>query len=124
MRESLVEEAVAAEYDKSELAVRRANMLLGDIGETLRLAAEDRLSESQMRLFHPIGFMLAAENVSDRLESAGVDTQIFAGGKPHERPIGPYGDWAANAHPRIGRLLPGLCPCLSSPPALGFTARN
>jgi DNA ligase-1 len=61
MRESLVEEAIAAAYEKPEVAVRRANMLLGDIGETLRLAAEDRLSEAQMRLFHPIGFMLAAE---------------------------------------------------------------
>ncbi len=61
MRESLVEEAIAAAYGKPELEVRRANMLLGDIGETLRLAAEGRLSEAQMRLFHPIGFMLAAE---------------------------------------------------------------
>ena len=61
MRESLVEEAIAAAYDKSELAVRRANMLLGDIGETLRLAAENRLEEARMRLFHPLGVMLAAE---------------------------------------------------------------
>ena len=61
MRESLVEEAIAVAYEKSELAVRRANMLLGDIGETLRLAAEDRLEQAQMRLFHPMGFMLAAE---------------------------------------------------------------
>ena len=61
MRESLVEEAIASAYEKTELAVRRANMLLGDIGETLRLAAEDRLEEARMRLFHPLGFMLAAE---------------------------------------------------------------
>ncbi|HVH89293.1 MAG TPA: ATP-dependent DNA ligase [Terriglobales bacterium] len=61
MRESLVEEAIAAAFGHTELAVRRANMLLGDIGETLRLAAEDRLAEARMRLFHPIGFMLAAE---------------------------------------------------------------
>lgn len=61
MRESLVEEAIAVAYERPELAVRRANMLLGDIGETLRLAAENRLEEARMRLFHPIGFMLAAE---------------------------------------------------------------
>src|SRR5438874_5997426 len=61
MRESLVEEAIAAAYEQSEVAVRRANMLVGDIGETLRLAAEGRLEEARMRLFHPIGFMLAAE---------------------------------------------------------------
>ena len=35
-------------------------MLLGDIGGTLQLAAEHRLDEARMRLFHPIGFMLAS----------------------------------------------------------------
>lgn len=77
MRESLVEEAIAAAYDKPESAVRRANMLLGDIGETLRLAAEDRLTEAQMRLFHPIGFMLAAEvKSSDEALSYFEDGQV------------------------------------------------
>ena len=36
------------------------NMLLGDIGETLRLAVEGKLAEAQMRMFHPLGFMLAS----------------------------------------------------------------
>jgi DNA ligase-1 len=42
-------------------------MLLGDIGGTLRLAAARRLSDARMRLFHPIGFMLAspAESTGD-----------------------------------------------------------
>jgi ATP-dependent DNA ligase I len=35
-------------------------MLLGDIGETVRLAAASRLGQASMRLFHPIGFMLAS----------------------------------------------------------------
>jgi DNA ligase-1 len=35
-------------------------MLLGDIGETIRLAAEGKLAEAKMRLFHPLGFMLAS----------------------------------------------------------------
>jgi DNA ligase-1 len=61
MRESLVEEAIALTYEQQEAAVRRANMLLGDVGETLRLAAENCLDQARMRLFHPIGFMLAAE---------------------------------------------------------------
>lgn len=77
MRESLVEEAIAAAYEKSEAAVRRANMLLGDIGEALRLAAENRLGEAQMRLFHPIGFMLAAEvKSSEEAFSYFTDAQI------------------------------------------------
>lgn len=61
MRESLVEEAIAEAFQQPIATVRRANMLLGDIGETLRLAAENCLDQARMRLFHPIGFMLATE---------------------------------------------------------------
>ena len=35
-------------------------MLLGDIGETLKLAVAGKLGEAKMRLFHPLGFMLAS----------------------------------------------------------------
>src|SRR3954471_996638 len=69
LKESLVEEAIAKGFGGSLKEVQRANMLLGDIGETLRLAADNRLSEAKMRLFHPIGFMLAspAESAEDAL---------------------------------------------------------
>jgi len=60
LKESLVEEAIAAAYDAQPSEVQRANMLLGDVGETLRLAASHRLGEARMRLLHPIGFMLAS----------------------------------------------------------------
>ena len=60
LKESLVEEAIARAFHASPAEVQRANMLLGDIGETLRLAADHRLSEAAMRLFHPLGFMLAS----------------------------------------------------------------
>ncbi len=74
LKESLVEEAIAKAYGgapggtlKDALNdalkdVQRANMLLGDIGETLRLAVEGKLAEAKtkMRLFHPLGFMLAS----------------------------------------------------------------
>jgi len=60
LKESLVEEAIAKAYDQPLGRVQRANMLLGDIGATLQLAAEHRLDEARMRLFHPIGFMLAS----------------------------------------------------------------
>ncbi len=60
LKESLVEEAIAKAYDEPLARVQRANMLLGDIGGTLQLAAEHRLDEARMRLFHPIGFMLAS----------------------------------------------------------------
>jgi DNA ligase-1 len=68
-------------------------MLLGDIGETLRLAAEHRLAEARMRLFHPIGMMLASP-VGDASEAFeyfteaavedkfdGIRAQVHANGK-------------------------------------------
>jgi len=60
LKENLVEEAIAKAYDAKLADVQRANMLLGDIGHTLRLAAERKLDEARMRLFHPLGFMLAS----------------------------------------------------------------
>src|SRR5438270_2553016 len=60
LKESLVEEAIARAYGGTLGEVQRANMLLGDIGETVRLAAEGKLSEARMRMFHPLGFMLAS----------------------------------------------------------------
>ena len=60
LKESLVEEAIARAYGSTLADVQRANMLLGDIGETVRLAAAGKLAEARMRLFHPLGFMLAS----------------------------------------------------------------
>ena len=64
LKESLVEEAIAKAYGGTPSTtlqeVQRANMLLGDIGETLRLAVEGKLADAKMRMFHPIGFMLAS----------------------------------------------------------------
>src|SRR5213076_1973983 len=69
LKESLVEEAISKAFGGTSKEVQRANMLLGDIGETLRLAADGRLADATMRLFHPIGFMLAspAESAEDAL---------------------------------------------------------
>jgi DNA ligase 1 len=60
LKESLVEESIATAYGASLAEVQRANMLLGDIGNTLRLAVEGRLAEAKLRMFHPLGFMLAS----------------------------------------------------------------
>jgi DNA ligase-1 len=60
LKESLVEEAITKAYAGTVAEVQRANMLLGDIGETLRIALEGKLAETKMRLFHPLGFMLAS----------------------------------------------------------------
>jgi DNA ligase 1 len=69
LKESLVEEAIAKAFGRPLDAVRRANMLTGDISETLRAAAADQLTNIQMRLFHPIGFMLASPvETADEIE--------------------------------------------------------
>ena len=60
LKESLVEEAIAKAYGGTLVEVQRANMLLGDVGETVRLASESKLGEAHMRMFHAIGFMLAS----------------------------------------------------------------
>jgi ATP-dependent DNA ligase I len=70
LKESLVEEAIAKAWERPIEQVQRANMLLGDLAETTRLAIANRLTEARLRLFHPIGFMLAspAEDSNEAFE--------------------------------------------------------
>jgi DNA ligase-1 len=73
VKQSLVEEAIAEAYPvpadqvgpsvpRQEVleSVRRASMLLGSLPEVVALAAAGRLDHARMKLFHPIGFMLAS----------------------------------------------------------------
>ena len=64
LKESLVEEAIGRAYGATLAEVQRANMLVGDIGETLRLATRGELGKAHMRMFHPLGFMLASPAAS------------------------------------------------------------
>lgn len=60
VKQSLVEEAIAAAFEADPPAVRRATMLKGSLPEVVRLAAAARLDDARMSLFHPLGFMLAS----------------------------------------------------------------
>src|SRR2546423_5383087 len=60
LRESLVEEAIAQAFDQPLPLVQRANMLTGDISETLRLAAAGKLGAVTVEPFRPISVMLAS----------------------------------------------------------------
>jgi len=60
LKESLVEEGIASAYQQPLVAAQRANMLLGDISETLRLAATQQLSGVHLQLFRPVSVMLAS----------------------------------------------------------------
>lgn len=78
LKESLVEEAIARAFEAPLAQVKRANMLLGDLGETLRLAAAQRLDDAKLRLFHAIDFMLAspvesAEEALSYFQNASVE---------------------------------------------------
>jgi len=59
LREGLLEEAIAAAFERPIEAVRRALMLVGEPGEAAALARDDRLDEAALHLGRPIRFMLA-----------------------------------------------------------------
>lgn len=60
VKQSLVEEAIAEAYAVDAADVRRAVMLQGDLAAIVAMAAAGRLAEAAMKLFHPLGFMLAS----------------------------------------------------------------
>jgi DNA ligase-1 len=95
LKESLVEEAIARAYGGTLAEVQRANMLLGDIGETVRLASRGALAEAQMRLFHPLGFMLASP-----VESAEEGLTYFAEAAVEDK----YDGIRAQAHVADGEV--------------------
>ena len=59
LQEGLVEAAIAKAFERPLGAVRRANMLTGDIGAAALLARGNALESAHMNLFHPFAFMLA-----------------------------------------------------------------
>jgi DNA ligase-1 len=60
VKQSLVEEAIAAASGASAADVRRAVMLEADLAAAAERAFAGTLDEARMRLFHPLGFMLAS----------------------------------------------------------------
>jgi len=60
VKQSLVEEAIAVAAGAPVEAVRRAVMLEADLAGAVRRAFAGTLGEATMRLFHPLGFMLAS----------------------------------------------------------------
>jgi DNA ligase-1 len=60
VKQSLVEEAVAVAANAPVEAVRRAVMLEADLAGAVKRVFAGTLAEVRMRLFHPLGFMLAS----------------------------------------------------------------
>ena len=107
-REALVEEAIAKAWDQPLEEVRRANMLLGDIGATLQLASHHRLHDARMRIFHPLGFMLAspAESSAEAFEymSGSKADALAADAAPSAVIEDKYDGVRAQAHCSQGRV--------------------
>jgi DNA ligase-1 len=59
LREGLVEDAIARAFKQPLAQVSMANMMRGDIGEAAVRARNGALQDVEMRLFHPLKFMLA-----------------------------------------------------------------
>ena len=65
VKQSLIEEAIAAAASTgadniTPAAVRHAVMLEADLARSVRMAFAGTLADARMRLFHPLGFMLAS----------------------------------------------------------------
>ena len=60
VKQALIEEAIAVASGQPLAAVRHAVMLEADLSRAVEMAFEERLGEARMRLFHPLGFMLAS----------------------------------------------------------------
>ena len=89
VKQAQVEEAIAVAMERDLIAVRRAVMLLGDLGEVVRLAAADRLDQARMRLFHPLGFMLASpvDSVAEAMARFAEEIRAEQKGERGAKPI-------------------------------------
>jgi DNA ligase-1 len=96
LREGLVEDAIARVFNQPLARVAQVNMLLGDIGETAVRARANDLSDVNMRLFHPIKFMLAtpAADLADIART--MPEEFFVEDK--------FDGIRAQAHTRDGRV--------------------
>jgi DNA ligase-1 len=60
VKQSLIEEAIAVAAGANVAELRHAVMLEADLARATRRAFDGTLAEARMRLFHPLGFMLAS----------------------------------------------------------------
>lgn len=64
LKQGLVEDALARGFGRPLPTVSHAAMLLGDLGEVAVLARAGTLDRAELRLFHPLGAMLATPAAS------------------------------------------------------------
>jgi DNA ligase-1 len=89
VKQSLVEEAIAHAYEADIAQVRNAVMLTGSLPEVTGMAISGTLAQAKMRLFHPLGFMLASpvatvEEALDRFAREVAEEHGGTEAKPQE----------------------------------------
>ncbi len=80
LKDGLVEEAIARAFDARPGEVREAHLLLGSVGETARLAKQNKLATASIVAFRPIKFMLASPEATataiwERMQTAASFSQ-------------------------------------------------
>lgn len=79
VQEGLLQAAVAEAFGRPLKAVRRCQLLVGDLDAVALLAREDRLACAAFGLFHPVQFMLATpQETSDEAAKALAGRAFFA----------------------------------------------
>lgn len=94
VKQALVEEAIAVASGQPLAQLRNAVMLEADLACATVMAFEGRLHEARMRLFHPLGFMLASPvdtpdeavkrfaSTRESAEQAGISAEAVSGAEP------------------------------------------
>jgi DNA ligase-1 len=88
VKQSLVEEAIAVAAGVDVAEVRHCVMLEADLGDAAMRAFGGTLAEARMRLFHPLGFMLASpvETPEEAIERfTAKPAKVVAKKKPKKR---------------------------------------
>jgi DNA ligase 1 len=100
VKQSLVEEAIAAATDREISVVRHAGMLLGDLAQVVDLARRDALSTARFKMFHSLGFMLAtpAANAQEAYARFADENETSAKSEPAAQIEDKYDGMRAQVH--------------------------
>ncbi len=95
VKESLVEEGIGVAAGADVAAVRHAVMLEADLGDAAVRAFAGTLGDARMRLFHPLGFMLASpvespEEAVERFTAKPVKEKVAKGKKGRKKAGAPF----------------------------------
>jgi DNA ligase-1 len=77
VQEPAMDQVIAQAFERPPADVRRAQFLIGDVGETAALAKRNQLGSARLVLFHPIQFMLATAQETPADAAQTLDGRTF-----------------------------------------------